>query len=129
MAIAPRALCVVLLHSTDEPDRAVAGIDAIRAAAMGAGSGVPLGRPALFLDVEGVRLGAKGVAETLSSGGRPDVTAMLASFLRGQGEVLVVREAWAERGYLDDALVPGARLVPRRTLAEMAAVSHVFVTY
>lgn len=129
MALAPRALCVVLLHSTDEPDRAVAGIDAARAAAMGAGTGFPLGKPALFLDVEGVRLGAKGVTETLSSGGRPDVTEMLASFHRAGGEILVVREAWAERGYLDDALVPGARLVPRRTLAEMASVSHVFVTY
>lgn len=127
MAIAPRSLCVVLLHSTDEPDRAVAGIDAVRAAALGAGA--PVGRPALLLDVEGVRLGAKGVAETLSSGGRPDVPAMLASFVRAGGEILVVQEAWAERGYLDDALVTGARLVPRRTLAEMAAQSHAFVSY
>ncbi len=127
MALHPRALCVVLLHSTDEPDRAVAGIDAARAAAMGAGE--VAGRPTLFLDVEGVRLGAKGVTETLSSGGRPDVTAMLASFHRAGGETLVTREAWAERGYLDDALVPGARLVPRRTLAELAGTSHVFVTY
>lgn len=129
MALSPRSLCVVLLHSTDEPDRAVAGIDAVRAAALGAGVGVPLGRPALLLDVEGVRLGARGVAETLSSGGRPDVSAMLASFVRAGGEILVVREAWAERGYLDDVRVPGARLVPRRTLAEMAALSHAFVSY
>ncbi len=129
MAIAPRALCVVLLHSTDEPDRAVAGIDVARAAALGAGAGVAPGKPALLLDVEGVRLGAKGVTQTLSSAGRPDVTEMLASFHRAGGEILVVREAWTERGYLDDALVTGARLVARRTLAEMAAQSHVFVTY
>ena len=129
MAIAPRALCVVLLHSTDEPDRAVAGIDAARAAAMGAAVGVTPGRPTLFLDVEGVRLAARGVTETLSSGGRPDVTDLLGWFHRAGGETLVVREAWTERGYLDDALISGARFVERGTLAEMARESHVFVTY
>ena len=45
------------------------------------------------------------------------------------GETLVVREAWTERGYLDDALISGARFVGRGTLAEMARESHVFVTY
>ena len=110
-------LAVLCLHSTDEPDLAVAGL---RVATKGA---------TLALDAEGVRLAAKGVVETLSGGPRPDVKAMLAAVTRAGGEILVQRDAWRERGYLDDALVAGAVLVGPEAWSRLAADGLTFVTY
>ena len=111
-------LVVLLLHSTDEPDLAVAGL---RIAAHGAAI--------LALDGEGVRLAAQGVAETLSGGPRPDVKTLLGAVPRTNGEILVQRDAWRERGYQDSALVAGAMLVGAETWARLAREGVTFVTY
>src|SRR5262245_1532330 len=93
----------MLLHSTDDPDRAVAGVRAADAAGKGA---------AMWLDAEGVRLGAKGVAEALSGAdGRPDVKAMLARFAQAGGRIWVSGPCWRDRGFAADALVEGAEVV------------------
>jgi predicted peroxiredoxin len=114
-------LCVVLLHSTDAPERAVAGVRAAHAA--GAGGG-------LFLDAEGTRLGAKGVAETLSGAdGRPDVSAWLAEIPRAGGRLWVSAPGWRERGFEDAALVEGAELVEPARLAALASDGWVFASY
>jgi uncharacterized protein len=115
------ALCVILLHSTDDPDRAVAGV---RAAAAAGGSA------AMWLDAEGVRLGAKGVAETLSGAdGRPDVKALLAGFAKAGGRIWVSGPCWRDRGFAADALVEGAEVAEPERLAALAAEGFVFASF
>ncbi|MCC7139868.1 MAG: DsrE family protein [Planctomycetes bacterium] len=122
----PSPLAVLLLCSTDDPDRAAAALLAARAAAVFGATP----RPAvLLLESEGVRLGAKGVAEAISGGGRPDAKDALASFVRAGGRVLVARAAWAERGYQDDALVEGASLCGPSALAELAASHYAIASF
>ena len=114
------ALAVLLLRSTDEPDVAVAALRSAHGAALRPRRG-PQPAPALLLEAEGARLAAKGVADVLSGGGRPDVRALLEGFQKAGGRVLVSAAAWRERGYQDDALVPGAVLVGAEALADLAA--------
>lgn len=122
----PSPLAVLLLCSTDDPDRAVRALTCARAAAVHGASP----RPAvLLLEGEGVRLGAKGVAEAVSGGGRPDAKETLASFVRAGGRVLVAREAWTERGYQDDALVEGAAFAGASALAELAASHYAIASF
>ena len=116
-------LCVLLLHSSDEPDLAAAAIGAAHAT-------VAAGRPAaLYLEAEGTRLGAKGVAEALSRGGRPDLAALLAAFSKAGGRVLVSGPSWRERGFAPDALLPGASIVEREALSTLAAEGFVFASF
>jgi predicted peroxiredoxin len=106
-------LCVVLLHSTDEPDLAVAGL-ATALAAVRAGR-----KAAVWMAVEGARLGAKGVAETLSGHGRPDVAAMLAEIASAPGRVLVAGPCFRARGFEPDVLVAGAKIVEPEALSAL----------
>ncbi len=119
-------LAVLLLRSTDEPERAVAALG-VAMAAVGARNGKEA--PVLVLEDEGVRLGAKGVAEAISGGGRPDAKGLLSSFVRGGGRLLVSREAWRQRGYGDDALVEGATLAGPETLAALAAAGFSIASF
>ncbi len=105
----------------------VAALRVLRAAAIGAAPTV--GGPVLVLDLEGVRLAAKGVAETLAGDGRPDVKALLTSAVRAGAKVFVDAEAWRARGYADDALLEGAELADAGTVANLVASGHVFVAY
>jgi predicted peroxiredoxin len=106
-------LCVVLLHSTDEPDLAVAGLATALAAAR-AGR-----KTAVWLAVEGARLGAKGVGETLSGHGRPDVAAILKELALEPGRILVSAPCWQARGFESDVLLPGATLVDPQGLSAL----------
>ncbi len=117
-------LCVILLHSTDAPERAVAGVGA-------AGAAVAAGRvAALYLAVEGVRLAARGVAETLSNAdGRPDVRKALDDFLARGGRLLVSSPCWAARGYEASALLPGASMAAEDGLAALAAEGFSFASF
>jgi uncharacterized protein len=119
-------LAVLLLRSTDEPERAVAALSAARAATT---LGATAQRPALVLDDEGVRIAAKGVAEAISGGGRPDAKEILTAFVSAGGRVLASRDAWRGRGYLDDALVEGATLVGAEILAELAAAGYAIASF
>ncbi len=121
-----RGLAVLLLHSTDRPERAVAGV---RAALAAARANVTSAAPALVLDVEGARMAAKGVAQALSSGGRPNLVEQLAEFVRLGGTVSAVEDAWRERGFLDDALIAGAHLVPASHVATLAAAGYAIASY
>lgn len=120
------ALAVVLLHAADEPEFAAAALRAAHAAAQRPGEP----RPVLWLDAEGARVGARGVAEALGGGGgRPDTKALLEAFHAAGGRILVAEEAWRERGFDDAALVPGARLAPPKTLAELADAGYAFLSF
>jgi hypothetical protein len=41
----------------------------------------------------------------------------------------VAREAWRDRGFLDDALIPGAALAGPEGLAALARAGHPFVSF
>jgi predicted peroxiredoxin len=123
-------LAVLLLHSTDEPDFAVAGVRAAHAAAAADIDTFRLRRKTvLVLDAEGVRLAAKGVLGALSTGGRPDLVALVAQFVAREGVILVLETAWRERGFDDDVLVDGAAIAPDATLARIAAANYAFASY
>jgi len=116
-------LCVVLLHSTDEPDLAVAGLGAAFAA-------VAAGKPvALWLASEGVRLGAKGVAETLSGHGRPDVKAWLDAIAAKGGPIVLSKPCFEARGFGIHALVAGARIEGPEALASLVEEGFVPVSF
>jgi hypothetical protein len=119
------SLAILLLHSSDEPEVAVAALRAARAAA--ARPDAP--RPVLRLDAEGVRVGARGVAEALSGGGRPDCRALLDGFTADGGRIEVARDAWRDRGYADDALVAGAELSGPDGLTDLARAGFVVVSF
>lgn len=123
-------LAVLLLHSTDAPDLAVAGLRAAHAAAsIDVDSFSPRPRPVLVLDAEGVRLAAKGVLGALSTGGRPNLVAWMAEFVGKDGVVYVLEPAWRERGFADDALIAGAHLAPGGHLAKVAAANYAIASY
>jgi predicted peroxiredoxin len=116
-------LCVLLLHSSDEPDRAAAALEAAHAA-------TAVGRPAaLYLASEGSRVAARGVAEALSGGGRPDLASLLSRFVARGGRVLVSGPCWRARGFAADALVPGGAVVEPEALSNLAAEGYVFASF
>ena len=116
-------LCVVLLHSTDEPDLAVAGLATALAAAR-AGRTV-----ALWLAVEGARLGARGVAETLSGHGRPDVAAMLREVAAAPDRVWVSAPCWRARGFEPDALVSGVKVAEPEALSALVESGYACASF
>jgi len=120
------ALAVLLLRSTDEPERAVAALEAAAAAARAPRDGKPA---VLLLEDEGARLGAKGVAETITGGGRPDAKAILSAILVAGGRVLVSEAAWRARGFEAGTLVDGATLVGPEALATLAADGYAIASF
>jgi predicted peroxiredoxin len=115
-------LLFVLPHSTDDPDRAAAGLLTALAAAE-AGHDV-----ALWLAGEGVRLGLKAVAETLREP-YPRSAAEMVEALVSRGTALHVARAAFERRDLSTApLRPGARLSDDAELAALVASGRVPVT-
>jgi predicted peroxiredoxin len=115
-------LLFILCHSTEEPDRAADGLATALAAAE---SGHDV---ALWLTGEGVRLGVRGVAETLrepqARGAAPMVEA-----LAGRGVVLhCARPSFERREFEVDVLRPGARLSEESELAALVAGGRVPVT-
>lgn len=123
-------LAVLLLHSTDVPELAVAGLRAAHAGVCVTVDSFRLTRKAvLVLDAEGVRLAAKGVLGALSTGGRPNLVALVNEFVAKEGVIFVLEPAWRDRGFLDDALIPGAHLVSAGHLAKIAAANYAIATY
>jgi hypothetical protein len=126
----PPGLAVLLLHSTDTPDLAVAGLRAAHAgASVVVDSFVARPRSVLVLDAEGVRLAAKGVLGALSTGGRPNLVALMDEFVARDGLVFVAEPAWRDRGFEDAALIAGAHLVSAGHLAKVAAANYAIASY
>jgi predicted peroxiredoxin len=116
------SLCVVLLHSTDEPALAVAALRAARAAAA-------KGPCALYVAAEGSRLAARGVAEALSGCGRPDLAAWLREFLASGGRLLASEACLRERGFAPDLLLPAVSLEDDAALGRLASEGWTFVSF
>jgi hypothetical protein len=116
------SLCVVLLHSTDEPALVVSALRAARGA-------LAHGPCALFAAAEGSRLAARGVAEALSGCGRPDLAGWLREFLGAGGRLLASEACLRERGFAPDLLVPGAVLSDDGTPGRLASEGWTFVSF
>src|SRR6266480_4398742 len=115
--------CVSLTHSTDDPDRAtVAMIVANAAAASGKNTMV-------FLSSEGVRLAARGVAETILEEGFEPMSTLLSTFITAGGSVWVCSPCFKKRGYTDADLIEGGTIVGGAKLVEFLSNDGTGVSY
>jgi predicted peroxiredoxin len=109
------SLLYILTRSTDEPDRAATGLRTALAAQR-AGHDV-----ALWLSGEGVRLGVKGVAETLREPG-PETAAEMVEALAAGGAVLLLEAlSFETREFALTALRAVAEVVDAARLADEIA--------
>jgi predicted peroxiredoxin len=116
------AFLYVVTSSTEDPGRAVTALEAALAASE-AGHDV-----SLWLSGEGVRLGVRGVAETLREPGARSA-AEIVSALAGRGAVLhCSRPCFERRSFARDALRPGARVSEASELASLLASGRLPVT-
>ncbi len=112
----------ILPHSTEAPERATAGL-AAAVAGQRAGHDVNL-----WLFGEGVRLGVRGVAETLNEPGPETAAAMLAALGAGGATLHVERLAFEQREFTAEVLLPSAALADAGELAGLAADGWLTVT-
>ena len=116
------SLLFVLCHSTEEPDRASAALATALAAAE-AGHDV-----ALWLTGEGVRLGVRGVAETLREPLARSAAEMVEALARRGVDLHCARPSFERREFKAESLRPGARLAEEAELAALVASGRVPVT-
>lgn len=116
------ALLYVLTHSTDDPDRAVTALAAALAAAR-ADHDV-----ALWLSGEGVRLGVRGVAETLAEPVAESAAEIRDALIAAGVPLFLDRHAFERRGFEHDALCEGAQVVRSSHLAALLAEGRAAVT-
>jgi predicted peroxiredoxin len=109
------SLLYILTRSTDEPDRAATALRTALAAQR-AGHDV-----SLWLSGEGVRLGVKGVAETLREPGPESATEMVEALVAGGAPLLLEALSFETREFALTALRTGAEVVEAARLAEEIA--------
>ncbi len=109
------SLLYILTHSTDEPDRAATGLRSALAAQR-AGHDV-----ALWLSGEGVRLGVKGVAETLREPGPESAAEMVKALVAGGTTLLLESLSFETREFAATAVREGAAVVEAARLADELA--------
>lgn len=108
-------LLLVLNHSTDRPKRAMTALLAGRSLAA---EGHEI---RLWLQNEGVRLGIRGVAETLHEPGAETAAEALDGLVAGGAEILCSRRCFEIREFEASALRPGASLVDPTELGRLAS--------
>jgi len=108
-------LLYILAHSTEAPERATSGLATALAGQRG---GHEVG---LWLTGEGIRLGVKGVAETLNEPMPETAAAMVAALLAGGAALHLERLAFEHRAFSEDALLGGAVVVDAGRLADFVA--------
>ena len=106
-------LLYVLAHSTDDPGRTATALHAA-AANLEAGHEV-----ALWLMEEGVRLGVRGVADTLHEPGPGTPAEHLEALRAAGGGIHLSRRCFEIREFDEDARLEGARLVPPQALGDL----------
>jgi predicted peroxiredoxin len=116
------SLLYVLTRSTDDPDRAATGLHAALAAVRAEHD------VALWLTGEGVRLGIRGVAETLHEPLEESAAAMMQALADAQVPLFLDRASFERRSYAEDALRPGAQVVGAAHLASLVADGRHAVT-
>jgi predicted peroxiredoxin len=108
-------LLFVLLHSTDDPDRAVTGLSTALAAAE---SGHDVG---VWLAGEGVRLGVSGVAETIREPGPRSAAELTEALVERGARLFCSRRCFETREFEKDALRRGAEVAGPERLAALVA--------
>jgi predicted peroxiredoxin len=116
------SLLFVLCHATEDPDRAASALATALAAAE-AGHDV-----ALWLTGEGVRLGVRGVAETLREPLAQSAAEMVEALAKRHVALHCARPSFERREFKPEALRPGARLAEEAELAALVAAGRVPIT-
>ncbi len=112
----------VVCHSTEEPDRAATALATALASAV-AGHDV-----VLWLTGEGVRLGVKGVAETLREPHSRSAAEMVEALAARNVVFHCARPSFERREFQPDALRRGARLADESELAALVATGRQAIT-
>ena len=112
----------ILPHSTEAPERATASL-AAAVAGQRAGHDVNL-----WLSGEGVRLGVRGVAETLNEPGPETAAAMVAALQAGGAAFHVERLAFEQREFSTEVMLSTATLADAGSLADLVADGWLTVT-
>ncbi len=115
--------CVNLTHSTDNADRATVGF-VLANAALGSGK-----ETLVFLSSEGVRLGQKGVADTIREEGLPPLRELMDNFAKAGGTIYVCAPCFKKRKLDETALVAGASIVGGAKLVEFLSDGSPCVTF
>lgn len=113
---------ILVPHSTEDPNRAVTALFTAHGLAE-AGHGVDL-----WLYGEGVRLGVAHVAEALQEPFPLPAAQMLEQIVARGGALHCVKSCFAQRGFEQDALRPGARLAEPADLARLLAAGAIPLT-
>jgi predicted peroxiredoxin len=108
-------LLFVVAHSTDDPDRAATALETALAA-VEAGHRVDL-----WLTGEGVRLGVKGVAETLREPTKRTATQMVEALAAAGAVLWCSRPSFDRREFKVESLRAGARMAEASELATLVA--------
>lgn len=108
-------LLYILAHSTEAPERTIDGLATARAGQQG---GHDVG---LWLTGEGVRLGVKGVADTLNEPRPESAAALVTGLLAGGAAFHVERVAFEQRQFSTEMLLEGAALADAGRLADLIA--------
>jgi predicted peroxiredoxin len=107
--------CVNLTHSSDDTDRATVGF-VLANAALASGK-----ETLVFLSIEGVRLGQKGVADTIREEGLPPLRELMEGFAKGGGTIYICAPCFKKRKLDENNLVAGASIVGGAKLVEFLA--------
>ena len=115
--------CINLTRSIDDPDRAtVAMVVANASVASGKNTMV-------FLTSEGVRLAAKGIAETFHEEGLQLMADLVKNYLAAGGTIFACTPCYKKRGYSETDLIEGATLAGAVKLVEFMTNDATGVSY
>jgi predicted peroxiredoxin len=115
--------CVNLTHGKDDTDRATVGFVLANAAA---GSGK---QTLVFLSIEGVRLAAKGVADSIHEEGFAPLRELMDTFAKAGGTIYVCSPCFKKRKLDENNLVAGASIVGGAKLVEFLSDGSPCVSY
>ncbi len=115
--------CVNLTHSTDDHDRATVALVVANAAAASGKNTM------IFLSSEGVRLAAKGTAESIHEEGFQSMTDLVKNFVLAGGHIWVCSPCYKKRSYTEEHLIEGATIVGGAKLVEFLSDDAASVSY
>ncbi|GAC1374694.1 MAG: hypothetical protein NVS2B12_42830 [Ktedonobacteraceae bacterium] len=115
--------CVNLTHSTDDHDIATVAL-VVANAAVASGK-----ETMIFLSSEGVRLAAKGTAESIHEEGFQPMSDLVKNFVQAGGKIWVCSPCYKKRAYTEEHLIEGATIVGGAKLVEFLSNDAASVSY
>lgn len=116
-------LVVSITHCQDDPDKATVGF-VVANAAVASGK-----ETVVFLSTEGATLGATGHAENIHEEGFAPLKDLLDQFREAGGAIWVCSPCFKKRGFTEEHLIDGAKLVGGAKLVEFLSEGAASITY